>query len=544
MGLLNKAYRGAGWSGLSGIFSNGLELLKYIIVARFLNPSDFGLLAMALVVISISRIFADGGTSNAVIHFRNQSARHLSTLFWVNILAGSTLYGIIFFLSPFIALFFGEPEVSRLLKIGGVVLPIYAAGALYEALLRKSLSFRYIAVSESTGALIGFVTAVALAWAGWGVYALIYSQIATAATLTGFYLLQGLQKWKPVFCFEPLEIWPHLTFGFYQMGERALNIFSTRVDQLVIGKFFGPEILGAYFIAYRLVLFPVSRLSPLLNRVALPIFSSRQNQDPILRNGYFKLLNGIIMLFVPFLVLTGLTAPWLVPLLFGSGWDLSIQLIPLMAGIGFLKMLGNPSGNIVLAKGRARLVFFWNLGTAVASTVVILVGAFYSIYTLVWLYFAINAVYFGLGQWIMVHRLIDLSWTRFFQELSPVFFVAGAAWLATWIYRNLASGIWHFDGMLSGSNTLHLMAANLFGAWLEPDLWYKQALFDVPGMVASTVAVFFIIYFVLLWLFRYDVIREAADAFRNTGNKETGDEETYDDKTGDNGTDDEKPRMK
>lgn len=518
MGLLNKAYRGAGWSGLSGIFSNGLELLKYIIVARILNPSDFGLLAMALVVISIGRIFADGGTSNAVIHFRNQSARHLSTVLWVNILAGSMLYGIIFFLSPFVSLFFGEPEVSRLLKIGGVVLPIYAAGALYEALLRKTLSFRYIAVSESTGALIGFITAVALAWAGWGVYALIYSQIAAAATHTGFYLIRGVRNCKPVYCFAPSEIWPHLTFGFYQMGERALNIFSTRVDQLVIGKFFGPEILGAYFIAYRLVLFPVSRLSPLLNRVAFPIFSSRQNHNPILRNGYFKLMNGIIMLFAPFLILAGLSAPWLVPLLFGSGWDLAIQLIPLMAGIGVFKMIGNPGGNIVLAKGRARLAFFWNMGTAVASTLIILIGAFYSIYMLLWLYFAINVVYFCLGQWLMVHRLIDLSWTRFFKELSPVFFVTGSVWIATWAFRNLVSGVWRTDCLPNDSNIIYFLASNLFDAWLEPEKWHQQALFDVTGMVASIVAMFFIIYLVLLWMFRSDTIREAANAFRNSDN--------------------------
>ncbi len=479
MGLQQKAYRSAGWSGLSGMISNSLELLKYIVLARLLSPGDFGLLAMAMVIISIGRIFADGGTSNAVIHFRNQTGRQLSTLFWINILAGFTLYGIVFFTAPFFASFYGEPEVSRLLRLGGVILPVYAAGAIYEVMLRKTLSFKYITISECTSATLGFATAVVLALSGWGVYSLIWSHIVTASSLSLFYIANGLRTWRPAFRFAPGEVRSHISFGLYQMGDRGLGVYATRIDQLIIGRFFGPDILGAYHLAYHLVLFPISRLSPLLNRVALPVFSSRQDNDAILRNGYLKLMRAMMSIIAPLFLLAALTAPWLVPLLFGGGWELAIQLIPLMAVVGLFRMLGNPSGNIVLAKGRARLLFLWNLGAAVVSTVVFLTGAHYSVFMLLWLYIGANVIYFIVGQSILVNRLIALQWSRFLRSILPLVSVLAVSCLASWLYRVWAEGV--------------------------P---YSNEIF----LTASIASLFLIVYLPLVWRLQSELIREVFQA--------------------------------
>ncbi len=483
MSLQRQAYRSAGLSGISGIFANGLEVLKYIVLARILDPSDFGLLAMAMVIITIFRIFADGGTSNAVLHFRNQTDRQLSTLFWVNILAGSVLYILILIIAPFISGFYGEPEVARLLRIGGIMLPIHAAGSLYEVLLRKTLSFKQITISETVSGIMGFALALVLALSGFGVYALIWSYIATASCMTVLYIIFGIRKWRPTFWFQPGEVRSHLAFGFYQMGERGLNIYATRIDQLIIGRFFGPEILGAYHLAYQIILYPLLRLSPLLNRVALPVFSSRQFDDAILRDGYIKLMRGLISLLAPLFLLAGLTAPWLVPFLFGRGWEFTIELIPLMVLIGLLRMLGNPSGNIILSKGKARLVFFWNLAVAVVNTTVFLIGALYSIFVLLGLYTVINFVYYITGQWLMVNRLIFLTWRRFLRSTAPLLIIL----------------------------TLPLGVSWLFRIAMSP---YQTAFGDF-GMLFSISAVFLICYLPLVWHTQSDLIREFLQALKS-----------------------------
>lgn len=482
MSLQQKAYRGAGWSGLGGIVSNSLELLKYIVLARLLSPGDFGLLAMAMVVISIGRIFADGGTSNAVIHYRSHSNRQLTTLYWINIGAGLALFLLIYLTAPLFAAFYGEPEVSRLLRLGGVILPLFASGALYEVLLRKSLSFKYITITESTSSLIGFITATALALNGFGVYSLIWAQIAAAGTQSLLYIINGARSWVPSLGFHPSEVRSHIGFGLFQMGDRGLSVYATRIDQLIIGRFFGAEILGAYHLAYHLVLFPISRLSPLLNRVAFPVFSSRQDDDAVLRNGYLKLMQAMMSVTAPFFLLAALTAPWLVPLLFGDGWQLAAGLIPLMAAIGLLRMTGNPSGNIVLAKGRARLLFLWNLATAVISTFVFLAGARFDVHTLLWMYLAANVLYFLAGQTLMVNNLIGLQWPRFLGGIAGMAGILAVSW-----------------------------AVSLSGRWLA------VTALPVAGdlmMVAVIASLFVIVYLPLLWWTHSGLIREFLEAFR------------------------------
>lgn len=514
MGLKEKAYRGVGWSSLSGLISNGFEIAKYVVLARLLDPSDFGLLAMAMVIIGFSRIFADGGTSNAVIHFREQSKEQLSTLFWFNLIAGFSIYALIAATAPLFAHFYREPEVSRLLWLGGVILPVYASGALFEVLLRKTLQFKLITLTETIAAVFGFLTAIVLALNGWGVYALIWSQIVVAATMALFYLVIGIKKWGILYYFKPSEVWDHLRFGLYQMGERGLNIYAMRIDHVIIGRFFGTEILGAYHIAFQIILFPIMRLSPILNRVALPVFSSRQTNNPGLRKGYLKLMNGIIATIAPFFILASLTAPWLVPLLFGSGWEQAIPFLPLMAMTGILRMLGNPCGNIVLSKGKARLIFLWNLGTAIISTIVYLIGAHFTIYILLWLNILANFCYFSLGQWLLVNRLIELKWRDFFQALSPLYPALLISWISTWVVRNFLSGIWSFSMITDKGNNLYLLPSSLMNAWKETSFWYENALWESTGMTTAILSLFLILYLPLLRYFQSEMIREIIDAFR------------------------------
>jgi O-antigen/teichoic acid export membrane protein len=484
MSLQQKAYRGAGWSGLGGIVSNGLELLKYVILARLLNPSDFGLLAMAMVIISLGRIFADGGTSNAVIHFRNHSGRQLSTLYWINIGAGLLLFALIYGSAPFLATFYNEPEVTQLLRLGALILPLFATGALFEVLLRKRLAFKHITIVECGSSFAGLATATVLALAGFGVYSLIWAHIVTAGVMSLLYVWNGTRTWRPSFTFHPAEVWPHIRFGAFQMGDRGLSVYATRIDQLIIGRFFGTEVLGAYYLAYQLVLFPISRLSPLLNRVAFPVFSNRQDDNAVLRNGYLKLMKAMISLTAPLFLLAAVCAPWLVPLLFGDGWQLASGLIPLMAAIGLLRIIGNPSGNIVLAKGRARLLFLWNLATAVFSTLVFLAGAQYNVHTLLWMYLGANILYFAAGQTVMVNMLISLSWFRFVGELTVLAGILALSWAVS----------------LAGRHVILATAGDLG---------------DLP-MAAVVALLFLIVYLPLLWRTQGLLIREFLDAFRDS----------------------------
>lgn len=410
MTLREKAYRGFKWTTAGGIVTSGLDFAKFAILARLLVPEDFGLMAMIIVVLGFATAYADGGTGNAVIHRQDTTSNQLSSLFWLNLMAGLCLYVVIIASSPLIASLYDESRLPELLAWAGLVVLITAIGSLYQVLLRKNLKFDTIAKIEVTAAAFSFMVAIGAGLLGHGVFALIWGQIAGTFVATSLLLVDGVKSWRPAFRFSPHDLKGYFSFGMYQMGERGLNYFGSKVDYLLIGRFLGADMLGFYMLAYELIVVPVKRINPILTRVAFPVFSQRQGDFSALRAGYTELTRLLAILIFPLLVVLGILAPVYVPVIFGPGWDLSIPLIQILAGIGILRAFGNPSGSMILALGRADLGFKWNLFTASLNSIVLFIAVQYGIYTMAGTYLILTMVYFILGQEILINRLIAITW--------------------------------------------------------------------------------------------------------------------------------------
>ncbi|MEX2395798.1 MAG: oligosaccharide flippase family protein, partial [Balneolales bacterium] len=196
-------------------------------------------------------------------------------------------------------------------------------------------------------------------------------------------------------------------------GEHTLNYFGSKVDYLLIGRFLGADVLGLYMLAYELVLVPLKRINPILTRVAFPVFSQKQQNSPALRTGYVELSKLLGVLVFPFMACMGVLAPLFVPIVFGPGWEQAIPLIQILALTGLIKAMGNPSGSIILALGRADLSFYWNLFTAIFTSVVFWFAVQYGVYALAMAYLLISVLYFAAGQELLINRLIHLSWPEY-----------------------------------------------------------------------------------------------------------------------------------
>jgi O-antigen/teichoic acid export membrane protein len=118
------------------------------------------------------------------------------------------------------------------------------------------------------------------------VYALIYAQLAVASVKAAQLAFYGWRRWTPKLRLRRRDLKGFVGFGLYQMGERTIYYWSSNIDYVLIGRFLGPEQLGLYTIAYQLVVMPVSRLAPVLTRVAFPVFAKRQHDDAALRRGF------------------------------------------------------------------------------------------------------------------------------------------------------------------------------------------------------------------------------------------------------------------
>lgn len=371
MSLRRQAVSGVKWTTVSMVCTTATGLVQLAVLTRLLSHADFGLMSMIMTVVGFAQVYADMGFSGAIIYRRDTTNEQLSTLYWMNLIASTGLFLIVLAVSPWVAAFFHEPGLRTPLMVTSLIFLITPVGQQFQMLLMKSFLFRRLAMIEILSALLGLVVAVSAALAHQGVYSLIYAQIASAAARAGMLAWYGYRHWAPRRHFRLSDLKGYFSFGLYQMGERSIYYWAANIDYLLIGRFLGAGPLGIYTIAFNLVVVPVTKLSPVLTRVAFPVFATRQHDDAALRRGYCEVVELVAFITFPLLVGLAASAPVAIVAVFGASWTGSVILVQLLTPMGMLKSIGSPTGSLFLAKGRADVGFWCNVAYAAATVVVL-----------------------------------------------------------------------------------------------------------------------------------------------------------------------------
>jgi O-antigen/teichoic acid export membrane protein len=337
------------------------QLGQLWILSRLLTPSDFGLMGITNVIIGFIQAFSDVGLSNAIIQKPNPSPQQISSLYWMSIFSGILVFGLISATAPWVALFYGEPQLTSLLFWTSTIFLVIPAGQQYQLLLQKNLSFKRMGITEMAGTAAGTLTSIFTAYSGQGVFSLVWGQLANATFRTLLFVFFNGLNWRPRFYFEMKMVRELARFGTFQMGERFLNYFTSKIDQLVIGKLLGTQALGYYTMAANLVFQPVAQINRIISRVAFPVFAQIQDDLPRLQSGYLKVLRSLNSIQAPAMVGLAAVAPQLIPTLLGPKWLPCVPLVIVFAGVAWHQSLGHPLGSLLLARGRVDLSFKINL---------------------------------------------------------------------------------------------------------------------------------------------------------------------------------------
>lgn len=378
MGLKQQAIHSVKWTTLSTVIGSLMQLAQIVVLTHFLDKKDFGLMAMALFVIGISRIFIDMGISNALIYKQHINKYQLSTLFWLNIFIGGILFLIIIAISPFVAHFYETPALKGVIDWVAVSFLIIPWGQQFEALLRKNLRFKILAIQDISGKTVGLIVAIVLALLGYGVYALVFASLATSAVFVLVQSFVGFRDYCPkfIFSYRSLKKKGFFSFGLYQMGERLVNYFNSNFDTLLIGKLLGMEALGLYNIAKILAMKPYQILNPIITKVAFPVFSKLQEDTTKLKRAYLKCIQLLTSSNAPIYIFMILFAHPLIHIIFGPEWQAAAPILQLLSIGSLCNSIGNPVGSLQLAKGRADMGFYWNLALFIFIPTTIWLGSF------------------------------------------------------------------------------------------------------------------------------------------------------------------------
>ena len=249
-------------------------------------------MSLVLIVTNFSSIFLDLGISNAIIQRKETDIKELSTLYYLNIILGAFLCLAIFLCSGLLAQLFRQPRLQTYLQWISLIFLIIPFGQQYRAIFQKRMAFNILVKVDIITTVTSTAIIIILAFSGFGIYSIIWGQIASAAISTLLMMYFGRKEYKPVWYFNFQKARPYLSFGLYQSGESIMNYFNTNIDGMSIGRLVGPTMLGYYQVAYNIIIIPSRRINPILTRVFFPAFSLIQDDQQKLKKNFYKLHNS------------------------------------------------------------------------------------------------------------------------------------------------------------------------------------------------------------------------------------------------------------
>ncbi|MEX1033249.1 MAG: MOP flippase family protein [Cellvibrionaceae bacterium] len=434
MTLKNQALGGVKWTTASTLIVTGLQFAQLSILARFLEPDDFGLMAIMMVVIGFSQAFQDMGISQAIIQRQNITHTQLSSLYWLNIAAGLIMCLFVIAIAPLVAEVYDDSRITELMTILSSVFVLVAIGNQYRVLCQKELDFRTMEIINVIAAIAALTVAITLAVQDFGVLTLVVAMLTQAGFASALFLWVGLRHYhKPSLVYRHSELQGFFGFGLYQMGERSINYISANADKLLIGKLVGMSATGFYNLAWRLIIFPLSSINPIVNKVAFPVYSKVQN-DPAALDRYYsfnvKALSAVTMPLLAFLLFF---SQEVVRVILGEGWAATAELLPALALVGIMKALGNPGGALILALGRADVGFWWNVVWAISIVTGLTIGLLISpsAHTAVYILLGLSLPA-GLVWHALIARIAKVEYRPIAKHILKLFVVVmGIGWLGS-----------------------------------------------------------------------------------------------------------------
>ncbi len=230
MSLKRAAVSGVKWTLTSTGLTTVIQFVQVAVLARLLEPADFGLMAMIWIFLNFALLFMDMGVGQAIIQKQDISKEQLASLYWANIAIGLVVFGVTLAATPLAVALYSEPRLYTLMPLAACLLAIVPFGAQFQLLLQKELRFKTLAAIEIAGAVVAASVAIGAALAGQGVLSLVFGQLGGGAVSTLLLVATGWGRWRPMLHFRRGDLAGLIGFGFYQLGERVLNLLFSRTD--------------------------------------------------------------------------------------------------------------------------------------------------------------------------------------------------------------------------------------------------------------------------------------------------------------------------
>lgn len=356
MNITQKTTLGILWNFSEQLIRRGIGLITTLLLAYFLAPDVYGLMAMMAVFIAIASSLMDSGFRQALIRLKEVTQEDLNTAFYANLILGAIAYLLLYLSAPYIAVFYNEPQLIKLIQVLGLVVLVNSFEVIQIAIFHRQMNFKVQLIIGLPAALISACVAISLAYWGVGVWALVAQMLISA--LIAVTLLWWMSDWRPTKNFSMSSFRSMYNFAYKLFLSGILDTVFRNLYIIVIAKIFSAYIAGLYFFAEKMRELVLNQLVSAIQNVTYPALASIQDDNVRLKAGYRKVISITTFLLFPALMFLAALAQPLFELLLPEKWWLAVPYFQLLCLSGLLYPLHSINLNILKVKGRSDLFLY------------------------------------------------------------------------------------------------------------------------------------------------------------------------------------------
>lgn len=364
---------GVAWNLAEQFAVKGISVFVTLLLAYFLSPEDFGLVAMMAVFISIATTLMDSGFKQALIRLSDATEVDFNTAFYANTILGFVSYSILFTAAPSIAGFYGEEQLTSLIRVTGLVVIINAFQVVQYARLSRALNFKVQFRAALPASLLSAVVAISMAYLGFGVWALVSQMLVSTCFVALFLWLQKL--WRPSLCWSANSLKVMYSFGYKLFLSSLLDTGFKNMYVVVIAKLFSTSLAGLYFFADRIRELIIYQLVSSIQKVTYPALSTIQKDPNRLKQNYRKVMTVTCFVLFPIILFIAALAEPIFQLLLPEKWLPAATYLQLMCLAGVIVPVNAINLNILKVLGRSDL-FLWLEVIKKCIAIIILIVSF------------------------------------------------------------------------------------------------------------------------------------------------------------------------
>lgn len=416
--LKNQTFSGLFWTFLENFFAQGFQFLVGIILARILDPSDFGKIGAISVFIVFAQSFTDSGFGNALIRKKEFENDDFSTVFYFNILISSFFYLIFILFSNEIAQYFNDLTLVPLIKTLSSIILINAFGFVQRIVFTRNLEFKIQAKISFISSLISGFLGIFLALNDFGIVSLVVLSISRNIISTILFWYWSF--WRPTFTFKFDSLKGLFKFGGKLFVSSLIDSIYKNIFSVFIGKHFSLSDLGFYTRADQFKSIPSENLTSLINRVSFPVLSKLQDDLISLRSAYIKIIRSTMFISFNIMILLSTISKQLVDVLIGPKWSLSAEYLQLLCLVGMLYPLHSLNLNILQVLGKGGMFLKLELIKKILAIPVIMTGYFWGLKMLIFAMFVHSCVSLFLNSYLS-GKLLNYRIISQLKDILPAF---------------------------------------------------------------------------------------------------------------------------